>query len=458
MLKRKSFYTIIVLGIVLFISAVYYLSPKPSNSTNEFNINKEINADNMYDTVAYLSKQPRAAGTEGEIKAVEYIESKFKSLGYETKVQEFPVYDFKEKHRSVIINDKPLEGDIRAFSGNVSGNVTAELMNVDKARPSDIPVEVKGKIALVELGEIPIFAKLNNLLEKGAAGVIMYNDHPAGSFEGKASERQYIPAVAITRDQGLELAALLQEGSVVVTLDVEVEKIRHTSYNVIATLKPNKNQDTGQIVTIGAHHDSVPYGPGANDDASGVSAVLELARIFSKKPTDTEIRFITFGAEEKGLIGSTHYVSTLPQNDEERMVAHFQMDMVGAAAAGGNNPAGGLIMYTIDGRKNLVTDLGAAASKNTFSEAIPYGELGRSDHQPFHDANIPAALFIHAPLEPDYHQPTDTLDKISKEKLQQVAEIVGSAVYQITSPETPATTNEKAVPAVVEYHYEDRSL
>ncbi|PAK87452.1 M20/M25/M40 family metallo-hydrolase, partial [Peribacillus simplex] len=76
----------------------------------------------------------------------------------------------------------------------------------------------------------------------------------------------------------------------------------------------------------GAHHDSVPGGPGANDDASGVSAVLELARILAKTPIDTEIRFLTFGSEERGLVGSSFYADSLPKEDVDRMVAHFQMD------------------------------------------------------------------------------------------------------------------------------------
>ncbi len=140
------------------------------------------------------------------------------------------------------------------------------------------------------------------------------------------------------------------------------------------------------------------------------------------------------------------------------MVAHFQMDMIGGRDAGADHPAGGLIMYTIDGKKNLVTDLGAAAGVRTMNVAIPYGQLGRSDHQPFHELGIPSALFIHSPVEPWYHQPTDTLDKISKEKLQQAAEIVGASVYQIARPETPALEKARVAAGSVDYNFEDRPV
>jgi aminopeptidase YwaD len=420
---------------------------------------EEVNADSMYEMVRYLSEKPREAGTEGEKRAVDYIESQFKSLGYETELQPIPLVDYKEKKRELKIDNKILEGDIKAFLGShVSGEVSAELVDVGKAYYGEVGDEVKGKIALIETGSLPYFEQIETVLRKGAIGAIMYSNMPSGSFDVYVNEGVKIPGVTITRDQGLEIAEQLEKGLVNATLDVEVETIKSSSYNVIATKKPNDNNDTGQIVTVGAHHDSVPGGPGANDDASGVSAVLELARIFSEKSIDTEIRFITFGAEEIGLVGSSLYVNSLSIEEKFNIVSHLQLDMVGAAAAGGEHPGGGLMMYTLDGRPNIVTDLAATASIDVFSEAIPYGESGRSDHEPFHRSEIPAALFIHTPLEPDYHQTSDTIDKISKEKLKQVTEIVGSAVNTIVSPDTPKITRKGAIPATVEYQYEEREL
>lgn len=472
MFRRKSYIVSALLVIVLLIGVVVFQlnQSTPSKSStqvkptkDEVSFTKEINADNMYETIALLSEQPRAAGTDGEKRAVDYIENEFKSLGLETEVHSFPIYDFIENHVNVKINGQGLANEYHAFSGNVNGKVTAPVVHVGKARQGEFGDEVHGKIALVEHGEISFYEKILNVLDKGAVGAIMYHDLPSGDpsifYKSFPYEGETIPVVGITRDDGLRLVAQIEAGeSIEASLEVDTELVEKKSYNVIATLKPEDHQDTSEIVTIGAHHDSVPGGPGANDDASGVSAVLELARIFSKIDVDTEIRFMTFGAEERGIIGSSHYVSTLPSEDLDRMVGHFQMDMIGAEAAGTNYPAGGLIMYTIDGQKNLVTDYGAEASQDIFSEAIPYGHLGRSDHQPFHYAGVPAALFIHTPLEPDYHQPTDTVDKISKEKLQQVAQIVGTAVYQIASPETVPVRETMAVPATVEYQFDNRSV
>jgi aminopeptidase YwaD len=472
MVRRKSikvsafFVIFVLLSVVIFqiTHSPTSKSSKPVVMTKEVvSITKEIDEENMYETIALLSDQPRAAGTEGEKRAVEYIENEFKSLGLKTEVQPFPLYDFIENQVIVKINGQDLANEYHAFPGNVNGKVTAPLIHVGKARLGEFGEEVIGKIALIEHGENSSHEKILNVLNSGAVGAIIYHDLPSGDpsplYKSFPYEGKTIPVVGITRDDGLFLVAKLEANEPVeASLVVDTDLVEKNSYNVIATLKPQDSQDTGEIVTIGAHHDSVPQGPGANDDASGVSAVLELARIFSKINVDTEIRFLTFGAEELGIIGSSHYVSSLPPEEIDRMVGHFQMDMIGAEASGGEYPAGGFIMYTTDGRKNLVTDYGAEASQDIFPKPIPYGHMGRSDHLPFHFAGVPAALFTHTPIESDYHLPTDTLDKISKEKLRQVAQVVGNAVYQIASPETVPVRETMAEPAAVEYPFDDRAV
>ena len=224
-----------------------------------------------------------------------------------------------------------------------------------------------------------------------------------------------------------------------------------TSYNVEAVKEPMKNHDTGQQIIVGAHHDSVPNGPGANDDASGTGALLELARVYANTPTDTTIKFVAFGAEENGLWGSRRYAEAMETDEIERTVAMFQLDMVGSA------DAGDLVMFTADGEKNIVTDLGAAAGSRV-SELVPYSELGRSDHVPFHNLGIPAALFIHTPLEPWYHTENDIIDHISKEKLKDVANIVGAAIFQIARKDTPALERSRVAPVPVDYYYEEPNL
>lgn len=174
-----------------------------------------------------------------------------------------------------------------------------------------------------------------------------------------------------------------------------------------------------------------------------------MARVMANKTRDTEIRFVTFGAEEYGLYGSKAYVNSLTTSEVGRMVGEFQLDMVGS------KNSGTLIMYTVDGSKNVVTDLGATYASQ-ISGVIPYGQLGRSDHVPFYQRGIPSALFVHAPVEPEYHSPQDTIENISKPKLLNVAQIVGESVYKIIDPTTPSFDNYHDFFTPVDYPFENR--
>lgn len=309
-------------------------------------------------------------------------------------------------------------------------------------------IELGGKIALIKRGDISFADKVLNAAQAGASAVMIYNN-TSGSLSGTlgAPNEAFVPAVSLSQTDGDRLATLLAEGQTIeATVNVTGGGIsQKTSHNVVAVKEAtNKKKDTNQIIVVGAHHDSVPGSPGANDDASGVAASIELARVMANMPTDTELRFVSFGAEELGLLGSYHYVETLSQDERDRIVGMFQMDMVGS------RDAGELVMFTVDGEKNAVTDLSAAAGVRT-GNPLGYGQEGRSDHVPFYYAGIPAALFIHSPTEPWYHTPEDSLDKISKEKLQETAEIVGAAVYQVARPDTPALERAKVSPKPVDY-------
>ncbi|MEH7346148.1 M28 family peptidase [Bacillus sp. JJ1532] len=391
----------------------------------------KINAENIYKNIEHLSKTPRVAGTEAEEQAVKYIKEQFESYGYDVELQPFTFYGYTPPS-SIELNVNGYDGVLKpsSFTYTVSGNVSGDLVYANLGKKEELAnTDLTGKIALIKRGDISFAEKVLNAAEKGAAGVIIFNN-TGGAVNGTLGEAndKYVPAVSLTQAEGEALLAKLNAGTELRTsLKIEGAKAGESlSHNVIATKKPtNKQKDTGKVIVVGAHHDSVAGAPGANDDASGTATTLELARVFKNVPTDTEIKFITFGAEELGLIGSTYYVNNLSDDEQERTIANFNLDMVGS------RDAGDLVLLTLDGKPNLVTELAQASSTRLNGEPTPYGQGGRSDHVPFAEAGIPAALFIHSPSEPWYHTPEDSIDKISKEKLQDVAEIVGAAVYDL---------------------------
>ena len=412
----------------------YTKAPEHAQAYNVLNhdIIKKINVNNIYKDIGFLAEKPREGGTEAEKEAVKYIEKKFKSYGYKTEIQEFTFFGYTPPSL-MELNVAGHDGELvpQSFTYGPNGDVTGELAHVGTGTAEELEgQDLTGKIALVQRGGISFGEKVLNAAQKGAAGVIIYNNVD-GAVNGTLGEHRedYVPVVGLTKAEGEALVAALEAGtadeaSLKVEGSVSGERISH---NVIAT-KPatNKKKDTGDIIGVGAHHDSVSVGPGANDNASGTSVTLELARVMKNVPTDTEIRFMTWGAEEFGLLGSEYYVNNLSEDEVDRFKAYFNMDMVGS------RDAGDLIFQTADGEPNYATELTQATSLLLKGAETPLYAGDRSDHASFFVRGIPAIQFIHSPTEPWYHTPEDTLDKISKEKLFEVASLVGKTVYDNT--------------------------
>ena len=207
-----------------------------------------------------------------------------------------------------------------------------------------------------------------------------------------------------------------------------IEGTKNESQNLIVTKKTTDDlPSTGDIIMIGAHYDSVVQSPGASDNASGTAVLLEVARMLKDKPTSSEIRFIFFGSEEHGLAGSESYVNEMTIDEIERTIAMFNLDMVGSA------DAGPLTMFTVDGMPNTATEISNKANEALFGEALLLKSTGQSDHLPFHNAGIPAVLFSYFPLEKTYHSANDTIDKLSEQRLENIAHIIAMAVLGLTT-------------------------
>lgn len=436
---KVIFVAILALGTVAPIAtlATHYTSIQVEKSVNiEATILQTIASDSMFNHIKLLSKSPRVAGTEQEDAAVAYIKKSFESYGYKTEVQAFTFTDYTSPHTIKLSIDSFTKSlDPQALEYSISGQVSGEIVTAGLGKVEELQyLDLTGKIALLERGEISFNDKMSNVIAKGAIGAIFYNNVP-GTIMGSLGEvnRAFVPAVLLTEAEGDELVKHINnKPSTHASIRIKGSKSqKNISHNVIATKMPTSNKKQVKksskidkdIIVISAHHDSVAGAPGANDNASGSAMTLELSRVMKNIPSETEIRFITFGAEEFGLLGSTHYVANLTEDEISRITANFNLDMVGS------KDAGELIMQTANGKHNLVTQLAQAASTKLNGEPTPVNQGDRSDHVPFANVGIPSALFIHNPAEPWYHKPEDKIDKISKEKLQDVAEIVSIALW-----------------------------
>ena len=163
-----------------------------------------------------------------------------------------------------------------------------------------------------------------------------------------------------------------------------------TDVNVIAEL-PGKNRNN--VVMAGAHLDSVPAGPGINDDGSGSAALLETALMMAKVTPDNTVRFAWWGAEERGLVGSRAYVAELPPAERSRIALYLNYDMVGS-------PNYIFMVYDADQstfQAPVPVPPGSTAIEDLYESYYtwigePYDDTefsGRSDYQAFIEAGIP---------------------------------------------------------------------
>ncbi len=196
-----------------------------------------------------------------------------------------------------------------------------------------------------------------------------------------------------------------------------------SSRNVIA-VKPGATA-TSPILVLGGHFDTVAAGPGANDNGSGTAVLLAVAKELSKVNLAYEIRFVAFGAEEVGLLGSREYLAKLPAEEKSRIQAMLNFD----ALAGGN-------MGILIGSSNL-TSLALAISRiagiSNFEDTEPPGTT--SDHFNFLREGI-AVLYFGGSNYSRIHTPQDTIENITPRLMGEAAIIGYLITRQLISPQS----------------------
>ncbi|AOS64374.1 M28 family peptidase [Actinoalloteichus hymeniacidonis] len=382
---------------------------------------------------------PRIGGTESEHRAADYAAARFEALGYQVTRQPFPVAD--KYLADLVLPDGQRWQASASPQGAFDTEVEAAVADIGSGIAPDDPAgsALEGQFALIDHRTADRETQVRAAAERGAVGVLLVAssatpDRKAGAFLPTLATPVGIPVLGLGQAHGEWLRRRLMAGPV----RLRVVVTRHTnltSYNVLAE-RPASIPSGDQVVMIGAHYDSVPGSPGANDDASGSALCLELARVLRSLPTQKALRFALWGSEEQGLIGSRYYVDQLDDHAAGRISACFQNDMVATS----HPPADLYWLLSVDGADNLATATVAEAATRLGYLADVAGPTARggSDHVPFHERGIPAANFSwrgeagpHL-LEPVYHTPEDTVaGNVSTQRLQVSLELVGSAVYEV---------------------------
>jgi aminopeptidase YwaD len=355
----------------------------------------------------------RAGGTDGEKRAANYIRDELAKYGYEASLQPFPIQVFVDVKTSIDLlspQQRPVEAT--AFGASSSGTVEGGLVAAGRGFPQEFPSGTAGSVVLIERGDIAFSEKVANATAAGAAGVIIYNNE-SGSFAGQLTGESRIPAAAISREDGQALLDLVNAGTTTVRLTVETRTDTKDSQNVVA--KPPGKQCR---LVIGGHYDSVPAGPGANDNASGTATTIEMARAMAADGTLDPVCFVLFGSEELGLLGSAAYVRSLSPDDAAALKAMLNFDMLAVGDA-----------WPFSGSQAVVS----LAAQEADRLAIPHSidntfATGGSDHASFINGGIPAMIF-NCFCDAHYHSAGDRFEFVSEQRLAQ-AGALGMATAQ----------------------------
>jgi hypothetical protein len=402
-----------------------------------------LTLDNLHNHIQYLADdklEGRRTGTNGERLAMEYISNQFKTIGLVPKgteeyYQAFDVNDGKQMSPAteLIINDNKLEAGKDFFVFPFSPNQTIQALPAIAIREADMPWFIDLKETLEENKDNPHFdlidyikATTEKSKNKGASAVIIYNTSSIDDkfqFDAKdKSEKLSIPVLYINKD-----AAQKYFGDASATLNIKLKadigEKKRVGHNVIGYI------DNGAATTVilGAHFDHLGYGEdgnsmlrtgehlihnGADDNASGTAALIELARkLKTSNAKNNNYLFIAFSGEELGLFGSKYFTEH-PTVDLKTVDYMINMDMVGrlndstkviTIGGYGTSPAWG---------ETFSSKILAEKNKAAFVFKYDSSGTGPSDHTSFYRKDIPV-LFYFTGLHSDYHKPTDDADKIN---------------------------------------------
>ncbi|QNA44637.1 M28 family peptidase [Lacibacter sediminis] len=418
------------------LSFLFFLLISSGSFAQKLSKSDKLSLTNLRTHTSFLADdklEGRRTGTKGEELAYKYIIQEFQRNGVEAKgengfLQVFEINEGKQILPSTffIIDGEHLKVDKDFFPFSWSANGSIEAMASPSLHEGGSAWFWDIKELLTENENNPHFDLLNAIrtkekdaAQKGATALILFNSgaKDAGlKYDAKdRSALSTIPVIWLQKRIGDKIAA---DPSAMQDIKLKVEqgeKIRK-GHNVVGYI----NNNAESTIIIGAHYDHLGYGEdnnsrntgaaaihnGADDNASGTAALIELSRLLKTEGAKTSnYLLIAFSGEELGLYGSKYFTDhpTLSLNTVNYMI---NMDMVGRF----NDTAKTITVGGIGTSPNWGTLINE--KKPVFSIKVDSSGTGPSDHTSFYRKDIPV-LFFFTGLHTDYHKPSDDFDKIN---------------------------------------------
>jgi hypothetical protein len=481
--------TALLMGALLFIVAAP-ASAAPNNY-NSAKLRQAVTVEGILEHETALQKISDAAqgnrlsGTPGYDGSAQYVAARAAAAGFDVRVQDFTydltfLADYEAPELGIVggtefvggIAGASLGGDFGSMfkSTPYSIDITAPVWAIDLALPagglpntstsgceaSDYAGVPAGAIIVVQRGTCGFAQKFLLADASPAAAMVFINEGQPGrteplwfNFDGIE-----IPTFAATVETATELINGVLNGNTGTNAHFKIDW-RPGTYPTSNVIAQTTTGDPNNVIVVGAHLDSVGVGPGINDNGSGSATILEIAEQMSKVKPRNMVRFIWFGAEESGLLGSEAYVGSLSERERSQIAAMLNFDMVGSP---------NFARFVYDGDLSDSPPLpggaprGSAQIESLFANYFagqglaiePTAFDGRSDYGPFLEAGIPAGgLFTGAegikttaeeaidggqagaPYDACYHQSCDDTDNLGLVALDQMSDAAAHATISL---------------------------
>ena len=388
----------------------------------------------------------RMAGTDGERRGLELTRDALADAGArDARIEEFDIQGWERGDSAIRAGDETVAAGMHAciaLPRSPSGEATGEFVDLGYGVPEDFEADLDGQVAMVSSDtpdSVDRFVhrreKYYRAVEAGAAAFVFANHvegtlPPTGSVGTADAPVGDIPAVGVSKEAGARLARRREGDELTVAVDCETPDA--TSGNAVAELGP----DTDDYLVDSSHVDAHDIADGAVDNGAGTATIVEVANALAAREgeLDRRVRFVAFGAEEVGLVGSSLYAAKV---DPDRVAAVVNVD---------SNVFGRTLRLDHHGFDAL--EAAAERVSDRFDHPISLGEelVPHSDHWPFVERGIPGYM-ISGETEGRGrgwgHTGADTLDKLESRNLREQAILLTELVVELADGSVTAARRDR---------------
>lgn len=450
---RAALLTLVTLAAVAQAPAASAASPVPDLLERTVTVDRVFRHLDVLQRITDSSGGNRAAGTVGFARSAEYVVDQLTRAGYRVTRQPVPYQDFAvdaETGAQLEPVARPLRVMVMQYSpstpvGGIDAPVVAAPTQRD-GQPVDAPgctpedyagLPVVGAVVLAPRASCGFLRQQQIAADLGAAAFLTYVPTPSPDniyrLRVFQSDQARIPMGTLSQRQAEDLAAQSRQGTVRLHLELRGHVVHGVTENILAE---TWGGDPAHVVMAGAHLDSVPDGPGINDNATAVAVLLETALRLApvQGQVRNKVRFAFWGAEELIVVGSQHYVSQLTDQERRSIAYYLNFELIAASNYGT------FVMHVADAPPPGTERIEQAFAGYFIRRGLPY-ELQDStrvgsDHEPFLAVGIPvgglqgAEFSVKTPeqaaryggtagqlLDPCYHQTCDRASSVNRTAL-----------------------------------------